>query len=146
MGWRYNHLSASETGHPDNADPALKWYDDAGRLEASSDQCHGSRLAWRARRLARDAAAEGLVVPAELLQSHLPRRSYAEFLLEPLSEITLGTFELVFDGILQEVVLFCGVVGPGPAHIHRQAACERSERFGGQGSCGTGASPRGEVD
>src|SRR4029077_15599816 len=33
-------------------------------------------------------------------------------------EITLLTFErLVFDGILQEVVLFCGVVGAGPAQI-----------------------------
>ncbi|AKN17959.1 lactate dehydrogenase [Mycobacterium haemophilum DSM 44634] len=67
--------------------------------------------------LVRDGGRVGLVVPAELLQV-----SYAaqlrEFLLSRFSEITLVTFErLVFDGILQEVVLFCGVVGAGPAQI-----------------------------
>ncbi|HET9892640.1 MAG TPA: class I SAM-dependent methyltransferase, partial [Mycobacterium sp.] len=41
-----------------------------------------------------------------------------DFLLSRYREITLLTFErLVFDGILQEVVLFCGVVGAGPARI-----------------------------
>ncbi|ETZ57589.1 DNA (Cytosine-5-)-methyltransferase domain protein [Mycobacterium avium MAV_120809_2495] len=41
-----------------------------------------------------------------------------EFLLSRFRDITLLTFErLVFDGVLQEVVLFCGVVGTGPARI-----------------------------
>ncbi|OBJ74955.1 class I SAM-dependent methyltransferase [Mycobacterium colombiense] len=67
--------------------------------------------------LARDGGRVGLVLPAELLQV-----SYAaqlrDFLLSRFREITLLTFErLVFDGILQEVVLFCGVVGTGPARI-----------------------------
>jgi adenine-specific DNA methylase len=59
----------------------------------------------------------GLVLPAELLQVGYaaPLR---EFLLAHFREITLVTFErLVFDGILQEVVLFCGVAGAGPAQI-----------------------------
>lgn len=67
--------------------------------------------------LVRDGGRVGLVLPAELLQV-----TYAgqlrEFLLSRFREITLLTFErLVFDGILQEVVLFCGVVGAGPARI-----------------------------
>ncbi|GAB1814758.1 Eco57I restriction-modification methylase domain-containing protein [Mycobacterium sp. MUNTM1] len=67
--------------------------------------------------LARDGGRVGLVLPAELLQV-----SYAaqlrDFLLSRFREITLLTFErLVFDGVLQEVVLFCGVVGTGPARI-----------------------------
>lgn len=57
------------------------------------------------------------MVPAELLQVTYAAQ-LREFLLSRYREITLVTFErLVFDGILQEVVLFCGVVGPGPAHI-----------------------------
>ncbi|KZS79107.1 lactate dehydrogenase [Mycobacterium kansasii] len=67
--------------------------------------------------LVREGGRVGLVVPAELLQV-----SYAaqlrEFLLSSYREITLVTFErLVFDTILQEVVVFCGVVGAGPAWI-----------------------------
>lgn len=67
--------------------------------------------------LVRDGGRVGLVLPAELLQV-----SYAaqlrEFLLSRFAEITLLTFaRLVFDGILQEVVLFCGVAGVGPARI-----------------------------
>jgi adenine-specific DNA methylase len=67
--------------------------------------------------LVRDCGRVGLVLPAELLQV-----SYAaqlrDFLLSRFCQITLLTFErLVFDGILQEVVLFCGVVGVGPAQI-----------------------------
>lgn len=67
--------------------------------------------------LVRDGGRVGLVLPAELLQV-----TYAgqlrEFLLSRFSDITLVTFErLVFDGILQEVVLFCGVAGAGPARI-----------------------------
>ncbi|MBV8787102.1 MAG: class I SAM-dependent methyltransferase [Mycobacterium sp.] len=67
--------------------------------------------------LVRDGGRVGLVLPAELLQV-----SYAaqlrEFLLSRFSDITLLTFQrLVFDGVLQEVVLFCGVAGAGPARI-----------------------------
>ncbi|HSS25550.1 MAG TPA: class I SAM-dependent methyltransferase [Mycobacterium sp.] len=67
--------------------------------------------------LVRDGGRVGLVLPAELLQV-----SYAaqlrDFLLSRFCQITLLTFErLVFDGILQEVVLFCGVAGAGPAQI-----------------------------
>ena len=67
--------------------------------------------------LVRDGGRVGLVLPAELLQVGYaaPLR---DFLLTRYREITLVTFaRLVFDGILQEVVLFCGVVGPGPARI-----------------------------
>ena len=67
--------------------------------------------------LVRDGGRVGLVLPAELLQV-----SYAaqlrDLLLSRFREITLLTFRrLVFDGILQEVVLFCGVAGTGPAQI-----------------------------
>ncbi len=67
--------------------------------------------------LVRDGGRVGLVLPAELLQV-----SYAaqlrDFLVGRYREITLVTFRrLVFDGVLQEVVLFCGVVGSGPARI-----------------------------
>ncbi|OBH51530.1 class I SAM-dependent methyltransferase [Mycobacterium sp. E2479] len=67
--------------------------------------------------LVRDGGRVALVLPAELLQV-----SYAaqlrDYLLSRFREITLLTFErLVFDGILQEVVLFCGVAGTGPARI-----------------------------
>lgn len=71
--------------------------------------------------LVRDGGRLGLVLPAELLQV-----SYAaqlrEFLLSRFAEITLVSFQrLLFDGILQEVVLFCGVVGTGPAQIRTLA-------------------------
>lgn len=67
--------------------------------------------------LARDGGRVGLVLPAELLQVGYAAQ-LREFLLSRFSEITLLTFErLVFDGILQEVVLFCGVVGAGPARV-----------------------------
>jgi adenine-specific DNA methylase len=67
--------------------------------------------------LVRDGGRVGLVLPAELLQV-----SYAaqlrDFLLSKFTEITLITLQrLVFDGVLQEVVLFCGVVGDGPARV-----------------------------
>lgn len=67
--------------------------------------------------LVRDGGRVGLVVPAELLQVTYAAQ-LREFLLSLYREIILVTFErLVFDGILQEVVLFCGVVGAGPAQI-----------------------------
>ena len=67
--------------------------------------------------MARDGGRVGLVLPAELLQVTYAAQ-LRDFLLSRFAEITLVTFErLVFAGILQEVVLFCGVVGAGPAQI-----------------------------
>jgi adenine-specific DNA methylase len=67
--------------------------------------------------LVRDGGRVGLVLPAELLQVTYAAQ-LRDFLLSRFSDITLLTFErLVFDGILQEVVLFCGVVGAGQARI-----------------------------
>lgn len=67
--------------------------------------------------LVRDGGRVGLVLPAELLQVGYAAQ-LRDFLLSRFCQITLLTFErLVFDGILQEVVLFCGVVGAGPARI-----------------------------
>jgi adenine-specific DNA methylase len=67
--------------------------------------------------MVRDGGRVGLVLPAELLQVGYAAQ-LREFLLSRYREITLVTFaRLVFDGILQEVVLFCGVVGTGPARI-----------------------------
>lgn len=65
----------------------------------------------------RDGGRVGLVLPAELLQVGYAAQ-LRDFLVSRFREITLLTFQrLVFDGILQEVVLFCGVVGNGPAQI-----------------------------
>lgn len=59
----------------------------------------------------------GLVIPAELLQVTYAAQ-LREYLLEACSEITLVTFErLLFDGVLQEVVLLLGVRGDGPAKM-----------------------------
>ncbi len=67
--------------------------------------------------LVRDGGRVGLVLPAELLQVTYAAQ-LREFLLSRFRDITLVTFErLVFDGVLQEVVLFCGVAGAGPARI-----------------------------
>lgn len=67
--------------------------------------------------LTRQGGRVGLVLPAELLQVTYAAQ-LRDFLLSRFCEITLVTFDrLVFDGILQEVVLFCGVVGAGPARI-----------------------------
>ncbi|MDT5257380.1 MAG: hypothetical protein QOD10_2460 [Mycobacterium sp.] len=67
--------------------------------------------------LVRDGGRVGLVLPAELLQVGYAAQ-LRDLLLSRFRQITLLTFErLVFDGILQEVVLFCGVVGAGPARI-----------------------------
>ncbi len=59
----------------------------------------------------------GLVIPAELLQVTYAAQ-LRDYLLRQFSDITLVTFErLVFEGVLQEVVLFCGVRGDGPAQV-----------------------------
>ncbi len=63
----------------------------------------------------RDGGRVGLVIPAELLQVTYAAQ-LREYLLNTFSEITLVTFErLVFEGILQEVVLLLGIRGVGPA-------------------------------
>ncbi len=67
--------------------------------------------------LVRDGGRVGLVLPAELLQVGYAAQ-LRDFLVRRYREITLVSFRrLVFAGALQEVVLFCGVVGAGPAHI-----------------------------
>jgi adenine-specific DNA methylase len=59
----------------------------------------------------------GLVVPAELLQVTYAAQLRA-FLVDSFSEITVVAFRrLLFEGVLQEVVLLLGVRGPGPARI-----------------------------
>jgi adenine-specific DNA methylase len=58
-----------------------------------------------------------LVVPAELLQVNYAAELRA-FLVDEFSELTAVTFKrLVFDGVLQEVVLLLGTRGQGPAAI-----------------------------
>jgi adenine-specific DNA methylase len=59
----------------------------------------------------------GLVVPAELLQVTYAAELRA-FLVDEFAELTAVTFKrLVFDGVLQEVVLLLGTRGDGPAVI-----------------------------
>ncbi len=80
--------------------------------------------------LVRDGGRVGLVLPAELLQVTYAAQ-LREFLLTRFREITLVTFErLVFDGILQEVVLFCGIAGAGPAQIRTVALRDADELAG----------------
>lgn len=58
-----------------------------------------------------------LVLPAELLQVTYAAQ-LREYLLRQFTELTIVTFErLVFDGILQDVILLLGVRGEGPALI-----------------------------
>lgn len=65
----------------------------------------------------RDGGRVGLVVPAELLQVGYAAQLRA-YLVDSCSEITVVAFnELVFPGILQEVVLLLAVKGEGPAAI-----------------------------
>ncbi|MDX6626569.1 MAG: hypothetical protein QOE56_1558 [Solirubrobacterales bacterium] len=59
----------------------------------------------------------GMVVPAELLQVNYAAELRA-FLVDEFSDLTTVTFKrLVFDGVLQEVVLLLGTRGEGPAEI-----------------------------
>ncbi len=65
----------------------------------------------------REGGRLGLVVPAELLQVTYASQLRA-LLVDGFQELTAITFRrLVFDGILQEVVLLLGVRGEGPAAI-----------------------------
>ena len=70
-----------------------------------------------AARLLRVGGRLAMVIPAELLQV-----TYAAelrgFLVDGFEELTVVTFRrLLFDGVLQEVVLVLGVRGPGAARI-----------------------------
>jgi adenine-specific DNA methylase len=70
-----------------------------------------------AARLLRAGGRLAMVVPAELLQV-----TYAAelrgFLVDGFQELTVVTFRrLVFEGVLQEVVLVLGIRGPGAARI-----------------------------
>jgi adenine-specific DNA methylase len=59
----------------------------------------------------------GLVIPAELLQVNYAAELRG-FLVDEFSELTAITFKrLLFDGVLQEVVLLLGTRNPGPAEI-----------------------------
>ena len=65
----------------------------------------------------RDGGRVGLVIPAELLQVGYAAELRA-YLVDTCSEMTVVAFsELVFPGILQEVVLLLAVKGIGPASI-----------------------------
>lgn len=67
--------------------------------------------------LVREGGRVGLVLPAELLQVGYAAQ-LRDFLLRRFRDITLLTFQrLVFGGVLQEVVLFCGIAGAGPARV-----------------------------
>ncbi len=70
-----------------------------------------------ASRLIRPGGRLAMVVPAELLQVTYASQLRA-FLVDGFEELTVVTFRrLVFDGVLQEVVLLLGVRGKGPARI-----------------------------
>lgn len=65
----------------------------------------------------REGGRLAMVVPAELLQVTYAAELRA-FLVDEFAELTAVTFRrLVFDGILQEVVLLLGTRGKGPAQI-----------------------------
>ncbi|CCE76556.1 class I SAM-dependent methyltransferase [Clavibacter nebraskensis] len=65
----------------------------------------------------RDGGRVGLVIPAELLQVGYAAQVRA-YLVDQCSEITIVAFrELVFPGVLQEVVLLLVTKGNGPASI-----------------------------
>lgn len=65
----------------------------------------------------REGGRLGLVLPAELLQVGYAAELRA-FLVDSFSELTVVAFrELLFEKVLQEVVLLLGVCGSGPAAI-----------------------------
>jgi len=65
----------------------------------------------------RDGGRLGLVVPADAMQVTYAAELRA-FLVDEFAELTVVTFKrLVFDGILQEVILLLGIRGQGPARI-----------------------------
>jgi adenine-specific DNA methylase len=74
----------------------------------------------------REGGRLALVVPAELLQVSYASELRA-FLIDEFAELTVLTFRrLLFDRVLQEVVLLLGVRGPGPARI-RVVECDDAD-------------------
>ena len=97
-------------------EPALRLLQDAG-LKPSRLTNAWVPFVVAATRAAREGGRVGLVLPAELLQVGYAAQ-LRQYLVDHFTELTVVTFRrLVFDGILQEVVLFLGVRGTGPAHI-----------------------------
>jgi len=97
-------------------EPALRLLQDAG-LKPSKLTNAWVPFVVAATRATRDGGRVGLVLPAELLQVGYAAQ-LRQYLVEHYTELTVVTFRrLVFEGILQEVVLLLGVRGPGPAHI-----------------------------
>jgi len=74
----------------------------------------------------REGGRLALVVPAELLQVSYASELRA-FLIDEFAELTVLTFRrLLFDRVLQEVVLLLGVRGSGPARI-RVSECDDAD-------------------
>lgn len=97
-------------------EPALREMQDAG-LRPSKLTNAWVPFVVAATRAVRDGGRVGLVLPAELLQVGYAAQ-LRQHLVDHYSEITVVTFRrLVFDGILQEVVLLLGVRGAGPARM-----------------------------
>jgi len=77
----------------------------------------------------REGGRVGLVIPAELLQVGYAAQLRAH-LVDTCSEVTVVAFsELVFPGILQEVILLLAVKGDGPAAI-RTVEVQNGEHLG----------------
>lgn len=75
----------------------------------------------------RDGGHFGLVLPGELMQVTYAAQ-LREFLVEHCSKLALVSFRrLVFDGVLQEVVLILGVRGAGPAKMRSLELDDASE-------------------
>lgn len=97
-------------------EPALRLLQDAG-LKPSKLTNAWVPFVVAATRATRDEGRVGLVLPAELLQVGYAAQ-LRQYLVDHYTDLTVVTFRrLVFDGILQEVVLLLGVRGDGPAHI-----------------------------
>lgn len=97
-------------------EPALRLLQDAG-LKPSKLTNAWVPFVVAATRATREGGRVGLVLPAELLQVGYAAQ-LRQYLVDHYAKLTVVTFRrLVFDGILQEVVLLLGVRGPGPAHI-----------------------------
>lgn len=97
-------------------EPALRLLKNAG-LKASKLTNAWVPFVVAATQATRDGGRVGLVLPAELLQVGYAAQ-LRHYLVEHYTDLTVITFRrLVFDGILQEVVVLLGLRGTGPAHI-----------------------------
>jgi adenine-specific DNA methylase len=75
----------------------------------------------------RDGGRFGMVVPAEVMQVNYAAELRA-FLVDRFAELTVVTFKrLVFDGVLQEVILLLGTRGSGPAQIRTVEVADADE-------------------